>query len=178
MNYLSNFVVYVYSFFKEDDTILLYESYIPTPKPFFQYQFLDDIDFNNTSTSDIVIKLNSMKHKFFFGNRYDNVYNDIYNKNKLNKLKFVLLSCLESKNDTTYIMIKHVKKYKGEKIILDIIEEDKEYKELEKRYIKLIEDNNQDNQDNNQYNNQDNNNNTDGMDCVKVGNKKRIALLN
>lgn len=180
MNYLSNLVDYVYSFFYEDDTILLCETYKSIPKPFFQYQFLDDIDFDNTPTSDIIIRLNNMKHQFFFGKHYYLIYDDIYNKNnmnKLNKLKFVLLSCLESKNDTTDIMIKHVKKYKGEKIILDIIEEDNEYKELEKRYNKLLKDIEDDN--NNEDNNEShNNNNTDGMDGVKVGNKKRIALLN
>lgn len=179
MNYLSNLVDYVYSFFYEDDTILLSNVYKSIPKPFFQYQFLDDIDFDNTPTSDIVIELNNIKHKFFFGNHYDRIYDTIYNKNnmnKLDKLKFILLSCLESKNDTTDIMIKHVKKYKGEKNILDIIEEDKEYKELEKRYNKLLKDIEEDN--NNEDNNQDEDNNTDGMDGVKVCNKKRIALLN
>ena len=179
MNYLSNLVDYVYSFFYEDDTILLYESYKSTPKPFFQYHFLDDIDFDNSPTSDIVIELNNIKHKFFFDNHYDMIYDSIYNKNnmnKLNKLKFVLLSCLESKNDTTDIMIKHLKKYKGEKIVLDVIEEDKEYKELEKRYNKLLKDIEEDNNEDNDNNH--NNDNTDGMDGVKVGNKKRIALLN
>ena len=165
MNYLSSFVDYIYSFFKEEDTISLYETYKSTPKPFFRYQFLDDIDFDNTPTSDIVIKLNDIKYQFFFGNRFDVIYNR-NNKSKLNKLKFVLLSCLESKNDTTDIMIKHVKKYKDEKIILDIIEEDNEYKELEKRYNNLLKDIDED----------DTNNNTDGMDGVIVGNKKRIAL--
>lgn len=174
MNYLSSFVDYIYSFFKEEDTISLYEAYKSTPKPFFQYKFLDDIDFDNTPTSDIVNKLNDIKYQFFFGNRFDKIYDVIYdrnNKSKLNKLKFALLSCLESKNDTTDIMIKHIKKYKGEKIILDIIEEDNEYKELEKRYNKLLKDIDED--DNNGH---DNNNNTDGMDGVVVGNKKRIAL--
>jgi len=177
MNYLSSFVGYIYSFFKEDDTILLYETYKHLPKPFFQYQFLDDIDFDNTPTSDIVIKLNDMKHHFFFGNHCNNIYNEVYNKNKLNKLKFALISCLESKNDTTDIMIKHVKKYKGEKIVLDIIEEDNEYKELEKRYNKLVKDI-EDNEQNNQDEDEDEDNNTNGMVGVKVGNKKRIALLN
>jgi hypothetical protein len=178
MNYLSNLVDYIYSFFYEDDTILLCETYKSIPKPFFQYQFLDDIDFDNTPTSDIVIRLNNMKQQFFFESHYNKIYDSIYNKNnitRLNKLKFVLLSCLESKNDTTDIMIKHVKKYKGEKIILDIIEEDNEYKELEKRYNKLLKDIEE---DNNEDNNENHDNNTDGMDGVKVSNKKRIALLN
>jgi hypothetical protein len=74
-------------------------------------------------------------------------------------------------------MIKHVKKYKGEKIILDIIEEDNEYKELEKRYNKLLKDI-EDNEQNNQDEDEDEDNNTNGMVGVKVGNKKRIALLN
>ena len=181
MTYLSNFVDYIYSFFKEDDNILLYENYKSTPKPFFQYYFLDDIDFDNTPTTDIVIKLNDMKHKFFF-NSY-NIYedNNIHYKNKLNKLKFVLIHCLESKNDTTDIMIKHIRKYKGEKIILDIIKEDKEdkedkeYKDLEIRYNKLVKDiEDLNNEDNNENNNEDNNN---GMVGVKANNKK-IALLN
>jgi len=178
MNYLSNIADYIYSFFKEDDNILLYESHKSTPKPFFQYHFLDDIDFDNAPTSDIVIKLNDMKHQFFFNNSYK-IYDDnnIHYKNKLNKLKFILFPCLESKNDTTDIMIKHIRKYKGEKNILDIISEDKEYKDLEIRYNKLVKDiediNNEDNNDEN-----NNQNNTDGMVGVKLDNKKRISLLN
>lgn len=177
MNYLSNFIDYVYTFFKEDDNILLYENCKSKPKPFFQYHFLDDIDFDNTPTSDIVIKLNDLKHNFFFDNFYKFYYNNIQYKNKLNKLKFVLMSCLESKNDTTDIMVKHIRKYKGEKNILDIILEDKEYKDLEIRYNKLVKDiediNNEDNNDEN-----NNQNNTDGMVGVKLDNKKRISLLN
>jgi len=167
---MTNFLNYIYSFFIGDEHALFYENYKSTPKPFFQYNFLDDIDFDNTPTSDIVIKLNYMKHKFFFDNNCNKIYDKIYidNKNKVNKLKFVLLSCLQTKNDTTDIMIKHIRKYKGEKIILStIVEDDIEYKKLERRYNKLLEDNEDDEDDDN----------TDGMTGLKITNKKKVSLL-
>jgi hypothetical protein len=171
MNYLTNFADYIYSFFKEEDN-LLYQSY--KYKPFFDYKVLDQIDFTNTPTSDIVIKLNNMKHLFLFDiNCYVNLYYNVDNKNTLVKLKILLMHCLESKNDTTDIMIKYIRKYKGEKNILYTIEEDDiEYKELERRYNELIKDTEDDNKGDN------NNNNNDGMTGVTIGNKKRIALLN
>lgn len=162
MNYFENLKNYICSFiYPEDEYQFDFYSYIYKEKPsFFNYEIIDKIDFDNTKTSDIVISLNNIKYQYKFNSSY---YENMYNLNstdKLIKLKYKLILCLESPKDTTDIMIKHIMNYKGEKP--DKVNEkvDEEYDKLEKRYLNLLkeiqyedddEDDNQNNNDNNNY---------------------------
>ena len=161
MNFIENLKDYICSFiYTEDENTFDFYSYIYKTKPrFFNYDLIDQIDFDKTKTSDIVIKLNNIKYLYTFDSSYyENMYN-INSTNKLIKLKYHLILCLESPKDTTDIMIKHIMKYKGEKPIqiLEIIDE--EYDKLEKRYLDLIKDTQDDDDDNDNQNNNDEDNN-------------------
>lgn len=169
MEIIENLKDYICSFIYTEDKSFDFYSYIYKEKhQFFNYEIIDQIDFDKTKTSDIVIKLNNIKYLYKFeSSYYENMYN-INSTNKLIKLKYRLILCLESPNDTTDIMIKHIMKYKGEKPvqILEIIDE--EYNALEKRYIELIKD----------FSEEDNDDDNDNNNCkVLVNKKKKICLL-
>ena len=160
MNYIENLKDYICSFIYPEEQTFNFYSYIYKEKPsFFNYEIIDKIDFDNTKTSDIVISLNNIKYQYKFDSSYyENMYN-LNSTNKLIKLKYKLILCLESPKDTTDLMIKHIMNYKGEKIPEEK-NVDEEYVKLEKRYLNLLkeiqyedddEDDNQNNNDNNNY---------------------------
>ena len=166
MNYIKSFFEYIKSFIKKDDDDIpfIYNFYTKRPS-FFDYGIIDDIDFDKTPMSDIVIKLNEIKSEYDFNiSYYENMYN-VCTVDKLVKLKYFLILCLESKTDTTDIMIKHIMKYKGEKYP-NMINNHKMYHDLEKRYLNLINDDDDD---------CDNDNNDDGKDGMLVS-KTKIAM--
>ena len=152
MEYIYALKDYIYSFFpeSEDSTFVYSIQNFNAYKPKFTYSIIDNIDFVNTRTSDIVIFLNDVKSKYSFSyDECETIY-DLNVKDKLVKLKYMLINCLMSKKDTTDAMYKHICKYKGENIIYLHKEEvvDKEYEELNRRYIELISNKDEDDDDN------------------------------
>lgn len=140
----------------------LYNIIYPPPS-YFTFDCLDQIDFDITSTSDIVNFLNTLKstHTFKIEN-YENMYETSI-ATPLTKLKYVIVLCLESKHDTSDLMMKHIMKYKGDlqyknikpkkvfkPIVLPAHPVDNEIIDLEKRFQLLIseENNNDDDNDN------------------------------
>ena len=172
MEIFENFKGYIYNFFNKDDCnnhIDFYEIiYKNKDKNKQTLCSFEQIDFENTKTSDIVIYLNNLKDLYKFDSSYyENMYN-INPTNKLTKLKYKLVLCITSSKDTTDIMIKHIMKYKGEKQVQNLKIIDEEYDKLEKRYSDLIkEDDFSD--ENNQGDDDDNN-------CKVLSRKKKICL--
>lgn len=168
MDYLDSIKNYLYNFiFEEEPTIIL------SKKNYFNYDLLDNIDFNNTDTGDIVILLNNFKHEYDFKNFNINLTTT---NDKLEKLKCKLQLCLQNPKDTTDKMIKYIKKYKGEK---NNLEEkvsknniDEDILNLEKRFLELIK------EDNIIEYSDDEDNENQGAQGVLVKKKQKIALKN
>ena len=177
MEYLSKMQNYI---FTTPDKI---KNYFYIEKKSKQQIIIESIDFNNTNTSDIIILLNDIKSQYKFASiNHDN----LYYHDKLTKLKYQLILCLENPMDTTERMIKYIRVYKGEtyiplskdKIIDKEVEKlEKRYIELitvdpfdliYKRYIELIKEDSKDSDD-------ENNNNTESC-IVKIVNKKKDAI--
>ena len=151
MEFVTDIIDYFKSFVIEPEYTYIHSRFITSKPKFFQYNTLDSIDFDKTSTEDIVNMLNKWKYEYKFESSYYENMNDMNCSDKLLKLKHSIILCLESNNDTTHIMIKHIRKYKGE--IAPSV--DKSIEVLEKRFIELKNyiknDNHEDDDDNDNH---------------------------
>ena len=94
---------------------------------------LDSIDFDNENVADIVILLNKYKNNYIVDKKYECNYS-----NRLSRLKYKLSLCMENPKDTSDLMIKYIRKYKGLTNSSNTSQFDKELECLEKRYNDLI----------------------------------------
>ena len=118
------------------DYLITIKNYLFPPKNDYITKFIDSIDFDTMNTSDIVILLNYIKYE----NKIEIYSTNMNSVDRLEKLKYELSICLESSKDTTDLMIKYIKKYKGETYIgIDKQKKiNKTQENLEKRYTELI----------------------------------------
>lgn len=176
MRYFTDFKEFVYSF-TNDVVDLVKTEYTEYFYPTNKYlHAIDHIDFHKMETSTIVNLLNEIKYTNKYTNPYYEDITDVKHSEKLLKLKYVLLLCLESKKDTSDIMMKHIMKYKGEKLVKYKPTNNKDDKpaknkddkllELERRFLELVKEIEEDE-------NQDDDN---GKTGELIGQKKKIAV--
>lgn len=177
MRYFTDLKNLVYSFTSDVFDLVkteYTEYFYPTNK---YLHTLDHIDFHKIETSTIVNLLNEIKYTNKYTNPYYENIEDIKDNDKLLKLKYVLLLCLESKKDTSDIMMKHIMKYKGEKLVK--YKSDKPAKntddkllELERRFLELVKEIEEDESESDNQDQDDDNGKTGEL----IVQKKKIAV--